>query len=219
MNRFQSNDVHLWQESVNLEQFNEIGVAIVEFAICIPLLLFLFLATLEIAQLLRVTQVTNVLSREAGNVAFRYCADFAEPSGLAATQSRTADCLQQVLQGANGVQTIAASLGLPFEFEIIVSIFRYDDTGNPGSPSLWLVSSLDGCPDCAIGASKFTISRGRPELDGPNVVVPPSEVMAQQRFVVSEVYVRYSKMTAEAFSHFIPSDGQGKAIYYEQTTF
>jgi hypothetical protein len=211
--------VQVCQESENLGRFHESGVAIVEFAVCIPLVLFLFLTTLEIAQMLRVTQVTNVLSREAGNVAFRYCADFAEPGGLAATQARTADCLQQVLQGANGVQTIAASLGLPFQIEIIVSVFRYDDTGNPGFPSLWLVSSLDGCPACAIGASKFTIPVGKTELDGPNVVVPQSEIVFQQRFVVSEVYVRYSKMTGDVFSRFIPSDGQGRAIYYDQTTF
>ena len=124
--------------------FHDNGVAMVEFTICIPLLLFLFLATLEIAQLLRVTQITNVLSREVGNVAFRYCADFSDPGGMDATKTRTANCLQQVLQGETGVQTLATSLGLPFQFEIIVSVFRYDDTANPGSPSLWLVSSIDG---------------------------------------------------------------------------
>jgi hypothetical protein len=211
--------VRLEQEIWDLGRYHDSGVAIVELAICIPLVLFLFLATLEIAQLLRVTQVTNVLSREAGNSAFRYCADFTESGGLGPTKARTSNCLQQVLLGKNGVQTLVTSLGLSFEFEIIVSVFRYDDTGNPGSPSLWLVSSINGCRECSIGPSKFAIVKGGSELDGPNVVIPQAEVVAQQRFVVSEVYVRYRKMTSDTFSRFIPGDGHGEAVYYEQTTF
>jgi hypothetical protein len=151
-------------------RLGEQGVAIVEFAICIPLILLLFLATLEIAQLLRVTQMTNVLSREAGNVAFRFCADFAEAGGLAATQARTMACLQQVMLGTNGVQTMAKTLGQPSQVEMIVSVFRFDDTITPGTPTLWLVSSLDGCPDCGIGVSKFSIPPHQNELDGPNEI-------------------------------------------------
>jgi TadE-like protein len=204
------------QENVGA-RMEELGVAMLELVLCVPLVVLLFLATLEIAQLLRVTQLANVLSREAGNVAFRLCADFAEPSGMEATQSRSADCLQQVLTGPDGAQTLADSLGLPFDAEIIVSIYRFDDTPNPGTPSLWLVSQIDGCPQCAIGTSKFSLAQG--QIIGPNVAIPASEVAMQTHFVVSEVYVRYSKMTPDAFNQFIPSDGQGHAIYYEQTTF
>ncbi len=92
-------------------RMDERGVAMLELALCVPLVVLLFLATLEIAQLLRVTQLANVLSREAGNVAFRLCADFAEPDGMEATQSRSADCLQQMLTGPDGIQTLADSLG------------------------------------------------------------------------------------------------------------
>ena len=190
-----------------------------ELALCLPLVVLLFLATLEIAQLLRVTQLANVLSREAGNATFRLCADFAEPSGKAATQRRSADCLQQVLTGPDGVQTLADSLGLPFDTEIIVSIYRYDDTPNPGTPSLWLVTRMDGCAQCSIGTSKFSLAAAQVQIIGPNVTIPASEVTMQTRFVVSEVYVRYTKMTPDAFNQFIPSDGLGHAIYYEQTTF
>jgi hypothetical protein len=197
----------------------ERGVAMLELALCLPLMVLLFLATLEIAQLLRVTQLANVLSREAGNASFRLCADFAEPSGMEATQRRSVDCLQQVLTGPDGAQTLANSLGLPFETEIIVSIYRYDDTPNPGTPSLWLVTRIDGCSQCAIGRSKFSLAAAQDQIMGPNVTIPASEVTMQTHFVVSEVYVRYSKMTPDAFNQFIPSDGLGNAIYYEQTTF
>jgi hypothetical protein len=197
----------------------EVGVAVLELAICMPLVILLFLVTLEIAQLLRVTQLANVLSREAGNVVFRSCSDFAEPAGLDATKNRTTDCLQQALTGPDGVQNLASSLTFPFDAEIIVSIYRYDDAPNSGVPSLWLVSRIDGCPQCAIGTSKFFIDFGQNQIDGPNVTIPASEVTMQTRFVVSEVYIRYNKVTPDAFNRFIPSDGQGHAIYYEQTTF
>jgi hypothetical protein len=203
----------------DIKVMREDGVAMLELALCIPLVVLLFLATLEIAQLLRVTQLANVLSREAGNVAFRECADFAEPDGVAATQSRTANCLQRVLTAADGVETLAASLDVRFDAEIIVSVYRYDDIATPGAPTLWLVSSLDGCIQCAIGRTKFAIVNGQNQLAGANVVIPAAVVTAQQRLVVSEVYLRYPKVTPDAFNVFVPSDGHGNAVYYEQTTF
>ena len=123
------------------DRTNERGVAMLEFAIILPILLLIFFAATDLYRVFSAHQFMSVLSREAGNVAFRECTE--EPSGL-----KTNQCLERF---ANEVFNNALSAGSSMRSaRIQLKVFRYNAGANPtptgsyllGGSAPWAVSNI-----------------------------------------------------------------------------
>ena len=90
------------------------GVAVVEFAILAPILLFFAIAGLEFSRSMKYTEVATMLSREAASIAYRVCSGEVDPQ----TSDR---CLQKVREDIEGFGDNVFP-----GTTVLLSLFRFD---------------------------------------------------------------------------------------------
>ncbi len=171
--------------STNRDRF-ESGVALLELAIILPLLVFIVFNALEFARLSRVIQVSVVLAREAVSWSYRSCGDFDEPGGWSLSVQRTTECLQKVVNtgdtspAAPSILSLARQLEPAGDFSIIVSVYRSGESGGP----LRLVSIAGEEADRGRVTRFQAVGN---ELQGP-VTLDAAAVRRRGRIAVAEIY-------------------------------
>lgn len=186
------------------------GSVILELALVLPLFLFGVFGAIEATRLMRIAQLTNVLSYQMGNVSFRKCALLRKQDGTPDT-GRIAKCLQDSLGSntATGVGIYSFILGPlhidPADVFATVAIYQ-----RSGGNTLRLASHQFG---------QLSEHSRIPTLDSTfNGILQdgPAGEPAQPQVVVSEVILQYRPFVFEVagVGHLFPP-----VHYYDATIF
>jgi hypothetical protein len=183
------------------------GVVLVEFAIVVPLFLAVALSAFELARVLRMSQLSNVVSQEVANAVFRGCADYQFPNLTPAKiTARTNRCLQRTVVRFQSRFDIL----LPDQISIVTTVYHYrpaDDevvrVGYFPDPSLE-DEAPTGVPDpvrpgtgCSA-SGKALVCTGKQILAEEDVVGDDQCTMqscsGRKRFVVVETTYHYQPL-------------------------
>lgn len=165
------------------------GNVAVELAIIFPLLTVLVFVGFDMSWALRTTQFVTTVSREAAAYAYREC------NGDEGT--KLDGCLQRVIN-----ETMADLGNLDDSLQIIVSLYRIDETGNGVMNS----QTSDGSGEL----SKFSVTASPPEINGiPAGAIssaPGGFLVHHEVIVIGEAYVDYAPFTP------------GLNVFFDQTS-
>lgn len=147
---------------------NQRGVAIMEFAILLPLLAMISIASLELVRTSGALKVAVQMSREAANIAFRDCIGVGEPTN-AEDRQLLLTCLNERRAVTN---TFNQSWGRP-GIEVLLSYYEVVEKNGVPVVEYWGTSSSGVYP------TKFDASKLLTEITK----------LPGERIVVAEVYV------------------------------
>ncbi len=161
----------------------ECGIAIVELALILPLLLIITLASLELIRESTSVKIAVQLSREAANLAYRECVNrINSPDEAVECLSL---CQQEVMQRAR--DTIGSN---------VTVILSYYTTDTAAAPLLWRLAEVGSS---VTYPTKYTAA----------TLAPHSYIATKpdQPIVIGEVYVPYTAVIRAVGGFFHNSDG------------
>ncbi len=164
----------------------ENGVAIVEFALVLPLLMLLTLCVLELVHTTSAQKTVIQLSREAANFAFRYCATYPLPDPI--TRPDDFQTKMNILDGCleknrNDFQTWAR-ININPNIVISMSYYELHPTTKGMNPKKYSQSSGDGA--FPKGATRFSEANGK--------FYPSVTNITGQGLYVGEAWMRYDSL-------------------------
>lgn len=101
------------------------GVAIVEFALVLPLVFGLLLLVFETARYIKVAQTATAVARTTANTTYRLCADIPYEGDAAALRTSTEQCIHdQILTGPGAIAANVSTL-LPSGTRVTLTVNVY----------------------------------------------------------------------------------------------
>lgn len=144
---------------------SERGVAIIELAIVLPMLILLFFGAIELVRALQMQERMTVLTKEAANIMFRDCLELDEP---ALTQAAGADaCMNKALADIDNASRFVM----------------------PGA--LWILSLYDKDSATPGNLKARVSSAGAPASRFDTNPVPNGLLLSQGKIVTAEVFFTY----------------------------
>ena len=164
------------------------GAVLLELTIALPILILLFLTSIEYVRALQSQQSMAVLTREAANAAFRDCLELDD-------MSRCMDVIHENMTTSAGM-VLSRS-------EIMISVYVNEADPKTGAETVVLKAIRPASGETPLGKkSKYTLAN----FQGPQAAF----IQLHQKIAIAEIFYEFQPFISQSF---ITKDFYDAAIY------